>query len=146
MAGRRAGGRRQPGHARRGALCAEAAARAGAGLVKLSVPGGVGVVRPEIVQQLVGAEQWAGAVLADIDRFGSLVIGPGLGREEETISCVRSTIDEATVPVVIDGDALFAAAWDAVGAKPLFENRGLPTVLTPHDGEFALSDGITACR
>ena len=122
-------------------LCAESAARAGAGLVKLSVPGGTASVRPEIVQELVGAEQWSEAVLADIARFGSLVIGPGLGRAEATITSIRSTIEDATVPVVIDGDALFAAAWDALGAKPLFENRGLPTVLTPHDGEFSLLTG-----
>lgn len=122
-------------------LCAEAAARAGAGLVKLSAPGHDVPARGEIVQHRVANFDWSDDVLADIARFGSLVIGPGLGREEYTIASVRSAITEATVPVVIDGDGLFAAAWDAAGAAPLFEPRGLATVLTPHDGEFAILSG-----
>lgn len=122
-------------------LASEAAARAGAGLVKLSVPGMDVDVRSEIVQHHIPNFDWADAALSDIARFGSLVIGPGLGREEYTIASVRQAIVDATVPVVIDGDALFAAAWDADGAAPLFVDRGLPTVLTPHDGEFAVLAG-----
>ncbi len=130
-----------PGMTGAARLCAEAAARAGAGLVKLSVPGAEAATRAEIVQHLIGAGGWSEEVLADIARFGALVIGPGLGRVEATIDAARSTIADATVPVVVDGDGLFAAAWDADGAAPLFENRGVATVLTPHDGEFALLTG-----
>jgi NAD(P)H-hydrate epimerase len=122
-------------------LCAEAAARAGAGLVKLSVPGLDAVTRSEIVQHRLDDCGWTADLMSDIARFGSLVIGPGLGRAEHTIESIRSTILEATVPLVIDGDALFAAAWDSDGAAPLFVDRRLPTVLTPHDGEFSILTG-----
>ena len=47
------------------------------------------------------------------------------------------------LPVVIDGDGIFAAAWSADGAAPLLRPRGRPTVLTPHDGEFSLLAGHT---
>ena len=130
-----------PGMVGAARLAAEAAARSGAGLVKLSVPGMDARVRSEIVQQRIPNFDWVGDALSDIARFGSLVIGPGLGREEYTIASVRQTIVDATVPVVIDGDGLFAAAWDADGAAPLFVDRGLPTVLTPHDGEYTVLAG-----
>ena len=130
-----------PGMVGAARLAAEAAARAGAGLVKLSVPGMDIVTRSEIVQQRIPNFDWVDDALADIARFGSLVIGPGIGREEYTIASVRRAIVDATVPVVIDGDALFAAAWDADGAAPLFADRGLATVLTPHDGEYAILAG-----
>ena len=52
-------------------------------------------------------------------------------------------IGDATLPVVIDGDGIFAAAWSAEGAGPLLRPRGRPTVITPHDGEFSLLAGHT---
>ena len=57
-------------------------------------------------------------VLDDLHRFHALVIGPGLGRETFTVQAVRATVAAAAVPVVVDGDGLFAMAWDADGAAP----------------------------
>lgn len=124
-----------------GRLCAAAAARSGAGLVALSSPGIDPIARDEIIQRPVPAGGFADDVLDDLDRFGGLVVGPGLGREETTIDGVRRLIADAVVPIVIDGDGIFAAAWSADGAAPLLRSRGLPTVVTPHDGEFALLAG-----
>ena len=45
------------------------------------------------------------------------------------------------MPTVIDGDGLFAMAWNADGAAALLRRRTTPTVLTPHDGEYALLTG-----
>ncbi len=119
-------------------LCAAAAARSGAGLVALSTPGIDPGARSEIIQRPVPATGFDTDVLDDLDRFDALVVGPGMGREEATIAGVRRIIADAAVPVVIDGDGIFAAAWSADGAAPLLRARGLPTVVTPHDGEFAL--------
>jgi ADP-dependent NAD(P)H-hydrate dehydratase / NAD(P)H-hydrate epimerase len=99
-----------------GRLCAAAAARSGAGLVALSSPGIEPDARDEIIQRPVPAEGFADDVLDDLDRFGGLVVGPGLGREETTIDGVRRLIADAMVPIVIDGDGIFAAAWSADGA------------------------------
>ena len=130
-----------PGMLGAGRLCAEAAARAGAGLVMLSSPGIDPEARGEIVQRRIPALDFHGEVFSDLDRFGALVIGPGLGREEGTIASARELIADATLPVVIDGDGIFAAAWSADGAAPLLRPRGRPTVITPHDGEYALLAG-----
>ena len=65
---------------------------------------------------------------ARMGRAQALVIGPGLGREKETLMLVREIVATATVPVVIDADALqpeIVSAGDA------------PRVLTPHAGEWA---------
>lgn len=118
------------------ALAAEAAARAGAGLVKLSAPGLRIVCRPEIVQTPLLAEDWSAEVLAEADRFGSLAIGPGLGRGHRTLQSVRACVASAPQPVVVDGDGLFALAHAEGGAASLLARRRHPTVLTPHDGEF----------
>lgn len=124
-----------------GQLCAAAAARSGAGLVALSSPGMAPDARAEVIQRPIPVTAFDVDVLADLDRFDALVVGPGLGRDEPTIDGVRRIIADAAVPVVIDGDGIFAAAWSADGAVPLLAPRGLPTVLTPHDGEFALLRG-----
>ena len=124
-----------------GRMCAEAAARSGAGLVTLSSPGIDPDARSEIIQRRLPAADFHHDVLGDLDRFGSLVVGPGLGREEGTITSVRGLIAGAPLPVVIDGDGIFAAAWSADGAAPLLRPRGSPTVITPHDGEFSLLAG-----
>jgi NAD(P)H-hydrate epimerase len=132
-----------PGMLGAGRLCAEAAARTGAGLVALSSPGIDPDARSEIIQHRIPATEFQHEVFADLDRFRALVIGPGLGRHEGTIESTRALIRDATLPVVIDGDGIFAAAWSAEGAGPLLRSRGRPTVITPHDGEFSLLAGHT---
>jgi ADP-dependent NAD(P)H-hydrate dehydratase / NAD(P)H-hydrate epimerase len=124
-----------------GRLCAEAAARSGAGLVALSSPGIDPHARSEIIQRPIPASDFQQDVFDDLDRFRALVVGPGLGRAEGTLTSARALIGEATLPVVVDGDGIFAAAWSAEGAGPLVRERGRPTVITPHDGEFALLAG-----
>lgn len=123
-------------------LAAHAAMRAGAGMVHLSAPGTLVPQAPaEVVQRPLPAKSWAGAVLDTIDRFHSLVVGPGLGRDDETNEQTRLLAVDAPVPTVIDGDGLFAMAWNADGAAALLRRRTTPTVLTPHDGEYALLTG-----
>jgi NAD(P)H-hydrate epimerase len=63
-----------------------------------------------------------------IDTAGALLMGPGLGRERETLALVADAVKTARVPLVLDADALQREAVHA--AKT-------PLVLTPHAGEFA---------
>jgi NAD(P)H-hydrate epimerase len=120
-------------------LATRAAQRAGAGYVRLSTPGltddpglpteAVGVPLPE--------KQWDPDVLAGLDRFSALAVGPGLGREDATADAVRSLVAGAPTPTVVDGDGLSALA----GAGEQIARRSGPLVLTPHDGEFARLGG-----
>lgn len=123
-------------------LAAHSAMRAGAGMVHLSAPGTLVPQAPaEVVQRPLPSRGWAKDVLDTLDRFHALVVGPGLGRDDETAAQTRLLAIEAPVPTVIDGDGLFAMAWNADGAAALLRRRTTPTVLTPHDGEYALLTG-----
>ncbi|MFT3851477.1 MAG: NAD(P)H-hydrate dehydratase [Ilumatobacteraceae bacterium] len=123
-------------------LASRAAARAGAGMVTLSVPGQIVQGAPlEVVQRSISRIDWSQEALGSLDRFKALVVGPGLGREDGTCAEARRLVLEAPLPVVVDGDALFALAWNADGAAALLRRRPAPTVLTPHDGEYKLLTG-----
>jgi NAD(P)H-hydrate epimerase len=123
-------------------LAAQSAMRTGAGMVHLSSPGTLVAQAPaEVVQLPLPTRGWAQPVLDAIDRFHALVVGPGLGRDDETAAQTRALALDAPVPTVIDGDGLFAMAWNADGAAALLRRRTTPTVLTPHDGEYALLTG-----
>jgi ADP-dependent NAD(P)H-hydrate dehydratase / NAD(P)H-hydrate epimerase len=123
-------------------LVAHAAMRSGAGMVHLSIPGMTLTDAPiEIVQKPLPTTAWADAALASLDRFHSIVVGPGLGRSDDTAANVRRLVVEAPLPMVIDGDGLFALGWSSEGATTLLRRRSVPTILTPHDGEYALLSG-----
>ena len=133
-----------PGMHGAAALASAAAMRTGAGMVVASIPGddapAPGTFPPEVVTRRLGHVDWSGDVLADIDRFAALVVGPGLGRQAATIDAANRTIAECPVPVVVDGDALFALAGDD-GPRSILAQRRAATVLTPHDGEFSRLTG-----
>jgi NAD(P)H-hydrate epimerase len=123
-------------------LVAHAAMRAGSGMVHLSVPGHVITDAPiEVVQRELPSHGWADEALASLDRFRAVVVGPGLGRADDVAEQTRRFALGSPLPVVIDGDGLFALAWNAQGAAALLRHRTSPTVLTPHDGEYALLTG-----
>jgi NAD(P)H-hydrate epimerase len=122
-------------------MSARAAMRSGAGTVRLGVPGHPPSPRfPEVVGRPLPATDWDADVAADLDRVKAMVIGPGLGRSDGTRAAVRGLLAVARVPVVVDADALFAlgALDDPVR---VLRSRPGPTVLTPHDGEFARLTG-----
>jgi NAD(P)H-hydrate epimerase len=124
------------------ALSARGAMRAGAGMVHLSAIGCLVVDAPvEVVQRPIQGATWSQAVLNSLDRFHALVIGPGIGRDDVTTAEARAVVLDAPVPTVIDGDGLFAMAWNAEGAAALLRRRTVPTVLTPHEGEYTLLAG-----
>ena len=116
-------------------LCSSAAMRAGAGMVSLSTPGGGASPPVEVVERQVPTKGWAEAVLADLDRFGALVVGPGLGRTDSTTADVIALLRDGEVPGVVDGDGLFALT-DACDGRTVVSGRSTPTILTPHDGEY----------
>jgi len=119
-------------------LSVAAAMRCGAGIVHLASPGIVHdrTTPTEVVRRSLSAFSWSQDVLEDVHRFKAMVVGPGLGRDEGTVSETRRVIAEAQVPMVIDGDGLFAVAWGGDGARNIIRTRSAETVLTPHDGEY----------
>lgn len=135
-----AGSRTMPGAA---ALAAAGALRSGAGMVHVSIPGldHAAALPLEAVLRPLPAQGWATEALGTFDRFHALVLGPGLGRGDDTAASARFVAVRSPLPAVIDGDGLFALAWNADGAATLLRQREASTVLTPHDGEYQLLTG-----
>ncbi len=137
-----------PGMTGAAELCAHAAYRAGAGMVRLGVPGAdpALLTAGEAVATTLAAEGWADEALEMVTRCHALVVGPGLGRAVATGPQVRRLVAGAPVPVVVDADALVALGTGkeiaaTVGPRETKPREttgaGVRCVLTPHDGEFA---------
>ncbi len=131
-------------------LTARAAIRAGAGLVVLGVPSStldvfenavleaIKVPLPEAEGQL---EAKAVDEFADrLERCKALAIGPGLGRGPRGVAVVRRALD-VELPMVIDGDGLWALAEIMRDEPRVLKDRAHPCVLTPHAGEFSYLAG-----
>jgi NAD(P)H-hydrate epimerase len=134
-----------PGMTGAAGLCARAAYRSGAGMVRLGIPGGDLADLPvsEAVGALLPVTGWASDALGMSERCRALVVGPGLGRAAATVADVRDVVARAAVPIVVDADGLYALGvgdeiGDVVGAGATAgAPQGRAAVLTPHDGEFA---------
>jgi hydroxyethylthiazole kinase-like uncharacterized protein yjeF len=126
-----------PGMTGAAELCSRAVLRAGAGYVRLGVPGLETPPTPlEVVGRPLPRTGWDERVLDELDRFKALVVGPGLGRDDEQAAAIRRLLAAADVPAVVDADGLYAFS-DAAQAAEILGRRSRPTVLTPHEGEFA---------
>jgi len=136
-----------PGMVGAASLVCAAAMRAGAGMVHVSTRATNDVASlslpTEVVHHSLNAENWAAQVNADEQRFASLVIGPGLGRGDDIAAEVRGVLAASDLPAVVDGDGIIAAVEPRGGYDTLIKRNG-PTVLTPHDGEFATLGGDVA--
>ncbi len=123
-------------------LVTRGALRAGAGYVRLGIPGappGGGLPPGEQVSFPLPQLGWAHDAAAGLDRVKALVVGPGLGADVAGGAGLNSEVARllmaAPVPAVVDADGIRALGdLDTVAA--VTRTRGGPVVLTPHEGEF----------
>lgn len=132
-------------------LTSTAAARTGAGLVRLLVADTIYPILaakctevmatpvPEVAPGAVGHSAYD-SILRQLDAARVGIIGPGLGRDSSTWRLVVDLAQHAKCPLVIDADALNALA-DTPRAKG---KLGSTRVLTPHPGELSRLTGKTA--
>jgi hydroxyethylthiazole kinase-like uncharacterized protein yjeF len=117
-------------------MTAQAASRAGAGMVTLAAPAKVwsiyatALTNP-IVHAFDGPEEWE-TMLADARR-NAIAVGPGAGVGALTRKYVLAALATRRA-VVLDADALTSFAE---APEDLFKAIVGPCVLTPHAGEFA---------
>jgi ADP-dependent NAD(P)H-hydrate dehydratase / NAD(P)H-hydrate epimerase len=129
-------------------LACEAAARAGAGYVTALVPGSLNLVfelrlLEVMTRPLPDRDGALGAgaleqVLEAAPRADAVVLGPGLGRSQETLELARTLASRLEEPLLLDADGLNAHA-ERLGD---LTGRRAPTVLTPHAGELGRLLGI----
>lgn len=124
------------------ALAAMGALRSGAGLVYLGVP--------ECIYAIEAIKLWepvvfplpsdgntlaltaAREVASRLANMDAVLIGPGLGQSEGTLTVLETVLGGFDGPVVVDADGINLLSRH----KDLLRGRNAPTVLTPHDGEF----------
>ena len=132
-------------------LCAEAALRAGAGLVRVGCPESLNDILeaklteamtfplPETYERTLDTR--ALALILELAEAASVVaIGPGLSRHPDTVLLVQRLVGRMDKPMVIDADALNALAE----TPTLLESDHAPVVLTPHPGEMGRLLGVSA--
>jgi len=131
-------------------LCATAAARAGAGLVRLLVAESLySILALKCTEVMVmpvpevssGVPGHASSELV-LRRFeGATVgcVGPGLGRDPSTRRLVADVVQHVRCPLVLDADALNLLSEN----RRLLERLNPENILTPHPAEMARLTGMT---
>lgn len=122
-------------------LASRSALRAGAGVVWCCVPGteaaasasGSEVITKALPATREGALADRRLDLGSLERFRAAVVGPGLGTDTATLAAVRRLVAQLPLPLVLDADGLTAFA----DRLAILASRPAPTVLTPHEGEYA---------
>jgi NAD(P)H-hydrate epimerase len=134
-------------------LAATAAARAGAGIVRLLVADGIYPILaakcteviatpvPEVAPGHVGHSARE-AVLRNLEGAAAAIVGPGLGRDSSTWRLIYDLVAQVTLPMVLDADALNALAEN----RRLLKKLGKERVLTPHPGEMGRLTGKSAAE
>lgn len=128
-------------------LAAMGALRSGAGLTFLGVPESIYTIEAvklnePVVFPLPDADGKLSKaaipeILERLPNMDAVLIGPGLGQSEGTFQVVKAVLETAQCPVVVDADGINVVAQH----KDILRGRTAPTILTPHDGEFARIGG-----
>ncbi len=125
-------------------LAARAAYRTGAGMVKLiTSEENRLIVQQALPEALFGTEEEIAVALREW--ADTVIIGPGIGRDERAEGLLEQTLTECDLPTVVDADALNLLAENKRLRRLLATQgagkRGI--VLTPHVGELARLTGKT---
>jgi len=133
------------------AMAAMGALRSGAGLVYLGVPESIYTIEAvKLTEPIVFplpeddgklGSQSIGEILKLLPQMDAVLIGCGLGQSKGTFSVVKAVLEKAKCPIVLDADGINVLS----GHMDILRGRTYPTVITPHDGEFARIGG-TICE
>ena len=126
------------------ALCAFGAFRVGAGLVISAAPRSINDIYERKITEamtIICEDDDKGCFLLKnyeelskkFDWADVVIIGPGIGQDNQTIHFAEKIIKTCNKPIVIDADGL--RVFDR--NRKLFDNIKVPFVITPHYGEMS---------
>jgi hydroxyethylthiazole kinase-like uncharacterized protein yjeF len=132
------------------AMTAMAALRAGAGLVTVATPktvlNTVASFAPELMTEPLPENEDGTFSILGLDDFRKLAerktvlaVGPGASRNREAAQFIRSVVDRAQIPVVLDADGLNAFEEQ----RQALNGQRHPLIITPHPGEMARLTGLS---
>ncbi len=123
-------------------MSASAAIRAGAGYATVAVPADLEAIFEAKLTEVMSRGYAGGegrlaasdcdAIAEACDGAGAVVLGPGLGRDDDSLELARALAAQVGSPLLLDADGLNAHA----GRLADLSARSAPTVLTPHAGEL----------
>ena len=125
------------------ALSAKAALRSGAGLVTVhTAKCGYDVLQTSVPEAMLEPdieERHVSTMPADMSKYTSIGIGPGIGLHEQTAELLMNLLHTAHQPFVLDADALNLLSIK----KDLTAHLHEECILTPHPKEFERLFGKT---
>lgn len=132
-------------------MAGKSALRCGLGLLKTALPKSIYPIAAQSILESVHFpldETTSGAISADnipfllseAEKSKAVLIGCGLSVCDDTIKLVNSIIENCTVPIVLDADAL-----NCIAKNPdILKTAKAPVIITPHPGEMARLVNSTA--
>lgn len=132
-------------------MAGEAALRCGLGLLKSALPKSIyPIVAPSFPESVYfPIDETKGKIsfsnldflLEQADKSKAVLVGCGLGVCDDTIKLVNSLIQNCSVPMVIDADALNCVALN----PDVLKSAKAPIIITPHPAEMGrLLSGVSA--
>ncbi len=125
-------------------LTAMSALRSGVGLVTLAFPESIYIpvatkLTESLLMPLKENEQGTlssycvETILSSLDKYDAIVIGPGLGVNEDTKNVLCAVLENAKVPVLVDADGINIIAQDI----SILQRAKSKVILTPHPKEMS---------
>ena len=129
-------------------LSTSAALRSGAGLVTVAFPESAYIpIASKLTESLLMplpensegtlSKECLPKLIGSLDKYDAVVIGCGLGFNEDTSAVVKAVLENAKVPVIVDADGINIIADDI----SILRNAKSKVVLTPHPKEMSRLTG-----
>lgn len=131
-------------------LASLSALRSGSGAVILGIPESLNIAMESKTTEIITyplpeteegtiSEKAYDKIIEKMKWSDVTLIGPGIGRNEETLELVRNVVKKSDRNIVIDADGIFAfRKYNSVLKK---KDTGI--IITPHYGEFSNLTGIS---
>lgn len=131
-------------------LASQSALRTGSGLVYTVVPKSIeSIMSIKLTESIIIPIEDMGKghfvksslaqILEKIESMDALVIGPGMGVDQDRMYIVQEIIKAYKKPIVLDADAINCLSLD----PSILLHRNSPIVITPHPGEMSRFLGLT---
>lgn len=127
-----------------GVIATKSAIRSGAGLVKVVMPrSAYPLMASHLVQPIFSpvsendngefGKNSIDEILSEISWADSIVLGCGIGNNEDTGVVVESVLKNANCPIILDADGINGV----ISSISILKEIKVPIVLTPHPGEMS---------
>ena len=132
-----------PGKTGAAVLAAQAALKAGAGLVSVAIPNSLNPILENKLTEAMSIPlpsndgyhfdlSSLAAIKDNLSGKTAVLIGPGIGTKPETAKMLQKLLPELNVPVILDADAL-----NILSDTDSWPSITTPMILTPHPGEMS---------